>query len=57
MTEVSNSSEQCTYRRSSWFDSLICESPVMKDILHEIEIVAPTDSTVLVIGETALARS
>ena len=38
------------------FGEIIGESPALKSVLHQIEIVAPTDSTVLIQGETGTGK-
>jgi len=43
-------------RSNSQFEEIIGESPAMRNILHQIETVAPTDSTVLLIGETGTGK-
>jgi formate hydrogenlyase transcriptional activator len=49
-------------RRHHRFDEIIGRSPVMRAVLDQVETVAPTDATVLLLGETgtgkeALARA
>ncbi len=39
------------------FDGIIGSSSALRSVLEQIAIVAPTDSTVLLHGETAPARS
>jgi formate hydrogenlyase transcriptional activator len=43
-------------RTSYNFGEIIGESPALKSVLHQIEIVAPTDSTVLIQGETGTGK-
>jgi formate hydrogenlyase transcriptional activator len=43
--------------RNEYFDEIIGESKLLRDVLDEVRIVAPTDSTVLILGETGPARS
>jgi formate hydrogenlyase transcriptional activator len=38
------------------FEEIIGDSPVLKDVLKQVEIVAPTDSTVLIMGETGTGK-
>jgi formate hydrogenlyase transcriptional activator len=38
------------------FGEIIGESPALRSVLHQIEIVAPTDSTVLIQGETGTGK-
>jgi formate hydrogenlyase transcriptional activator len=38
------------------FEEVVGNSPKLKDVLEGIEIVAPTDSTVLVLGETGTGK-
>jgi formate hydrogenlyase transcriptional activator len=38
------------------FGEIIGESPALKSVLHQIEIVAPTESTVLIQGETGTGK-
>ena len=39
------------------FDDIIGDSEALKNVLKQVEVVAPTDSTVLIQGETAPARN
>jgi formate hydrogenlyase transcriptional activator len=48
------SSEQC--RTENRFKGIIGSSPEMESVLAEVERVAPTDSTVLVLGETGVGK-
>jgi len=43
-------------RSYSQFEEIIGESPAVRGILHQIETVAPTDSTVLLVGETGTGK-
>ena len=43
-------------RSNSQFEEIIGASPAVRDILRQIETVAPTDSTVLLIGETGTGK-
>lgn len=38
------------------FEEIIGESPVIKQVLNQVGIVAPTDSTVLILGETGTGK-
>ena len=38
------------------FDEIVGRSAPLRDILHQVEIVAPTDSTVLIYGETGTGK-
>jgi formate hydrogenlyase transcriptional activator len=38
------------------FDSIIGDSDALRQVLKEVEVVAPTDSTVLVLGETGTGK-
>jgi formate hydrogenlyase transcriptional activator len=38
------------------FEEIIGESPSLKRVLQQVEIVAPTDSTVLILGETGTGK-
>jgi formate hydrogenlyase transcriptional activator len=38
------------------FDGIIGQSPALRDVLDQIRLVAPTDSTVLVCGETGTGK-
>ncbi len=38
------------------FEDIIGESPRFKQVLQQVEIVAPTDSTVLILGETGTGK-
>ena len=48
------SDEQAKYKTS--FNGIIGNSPALKFVLAEVERVAPTDSTVLVLGETGTGK-
>ena len=43
-------------KRGHQFDQIIGSSPALKSVLAEVERVAPTDSTVLVLGETGTGK-
>ena len=45
--------QSCTERR---FEQIIGNSPALESVLAEVERVAPTDSTVLVLGETGTGK-
>jgi formate hydrogenlyase transcriptional activator len=38
------------------FEEIIGDSPALKQVLKQVEIVAPTDSTVLILGETGTGK-
>jgi formate hydrogenlyase transcriptional activator len=38
------------------FEEIIGDSPALKSVLVDVERVAPTDSTVLVLGETGTGK-
>ena len=38
------------------FEEIIGDSPALKRVLQQVEIVAPTDSTVLILGETGTGK-
>ena len=38
------------------FEEIIGESPALRDILRQLETVAPTDSTILILGETGTGK-
>jgi transcriptional regulator with GAF, ATPase, and Fis domain len=50
---VSSIEQDCTEDR---FEEIIGDSPALKSVLAEVERVAPTDSTVLVLGETGTGK-
>jgi formate hydrogenlyase transcriptional activator len=43
-------------KRGHRFDQIVGSSPALKSVLAEVERVAPTDSTVLVLGETGTGK-
>ena len=43
-------------RTEANFEEIVGESPGLKHVLKQLEIVAPTDSTVLVLGETGTGK-
>jgi formate hydrogenlyase transcriptional activator len=43
-------------RDSLTFDEIVGSSPALRRVLHEVEMVAPTESTVLVCGETGTGK-
>jgi formate hydrogenlyase transcriptional activator len=45
------------FQRAHRGDEIIGESPALKDVLRQVEIVAPTDATVLLQGKPARARN
>ena len=43
--------------RPSWdFEKIIGQSPALREVLKKARVVAPTDSTVLVLGETGTGK-
>jgi len=42
--------------RNRQFDQIVGSSPALESVLAEVERVAPTDSTVLVLGETGTGK-
>jgi formate hydrogenlyase transcriptional activator len=38
------------------FDQIIGNSPALKSVLEQVELVGPTDSTVLILGETGAGK-
>ncbi len=45
-----------TYEPLAGFDGIVGESAVLKAVLEEVQLVAPTDSTVLILGETGTGK-
>jgi formate hydrogenlyase transcriptional activator len=43
-------------RQSSASDAIVGESPLLKAVLQEVSLVAPTDATVLILGETGTGK-
>jgi formate hydrogenlyase transcriptional activator len=50
---MSSSGQRCPRRR---FEQIIGNSPAFESVLAKVELVAPTDSTVLVLGETGTGK-
>ena len=50
---VASSEQGCVEDR---FEEIIGNSPALESLLAEVERVAPTDSTVLVLGETGTGK-
>ena len=53
--------EECLYlerelRTEHAFEDIVGESPALSETLQQVEIVAPTDATVLVLGETGTGK-
>src|SRR5262249_3030281 len=38
------------------FDEIVGDSPVLREVLRQVEVVAPTDSAVLITGETGTGK-
>src|SRR5262245_40181715 len=38
------------------FESIVGDSPPLREVLRQVEIVAPTDASVLVLGETGTGK-
>jgi formate hydrogenlyase transcriptional activator len=47
---------ELTHRQSSAPDVIVGESPLLKSVLQEVNLVAPTDATVLILGETGTGK-
>lgn len=43
-------------QRDYQFDQIVGSSPALESVLAEIERVAPTDSTVLILGQTGTGK-
>jgi transcriptional regulator with GAF, ATPase, and Fis domain len=54
--EVENLSLRQEVRQSSEHDDLVGRSPALQDVLHKVDQVAPTDSAVLLLGETGTGK-
>ena len=44
------------FQRAHHGDEIIGESPALKEVLRQVEVVAPTDATVLLQGETGTGK-
>ena len=53
VNRVPSSKQRCTENR---FEGIIGNSPALESVLAKVERVAPTDSTVLVLGETGTGK-
>src|SRR4029077_8157508 len=53
VNRVQSSEQGCVVDR---FEEIIGDSPALESVLAEVERVAPTDSTVLVLGETGTGK-
>src|SRR6185436_20676863 len=42
--------------RSEYFDEIVGDSKLLRDALDQVATVAPTDSTVLILGETGTGK-
>src|ERR1700733_13269525 len=49
-------SGEMPYGLSTPFDGIVGESAILKAMLEEVRLVAPTDSTVLILGETGTGK-
>ncbi len=49
VNRVSSIEQGCSKDR---FDQIVGDSPALESVLAEVQRVAPTDSTVLILGET-----
>jgi formate hydrogenlyase transcriptional activator len=54
--EAENVYLQEEIRTEHHFDEIVGNSPVLLEALHKVELVAPTDSTVLIAGETGCGK-
>src|SRR5262249_42203400 len=52
----SNPSSGITATRPHIAENIVGHSPVMNDVLRQVSIVAPMDSTVLILGETGTGK-
>jgi Nif-specific regulatory protein len=43
-------------RQEHNFDDIVGNSPAILEVLHNVELVAPTDSTILILGETGTGK-
>jgi transcriptional regulator with GAF, ATPase, and Fis domain len=53
VNRIASSDQSCVVDR---FEEIIGDSPALESVLAEVERVAPTDSTVLVLGETGTGK-
>jgi formate hydrogenlyase transcriptional activator len=49
-------SAEMAHERAAAPDEIVGESPVLKSVLQEVSLVAPTDATVLILGETGTGK-
>ena len=42
--------------RAEHFEEIIGESPLLREVLQQVQTVAPTDATVLILGETGTGK-
>jgi transcriptional regulator with GAF, ATPase, and Fis domain len=54
--EAENVYLQEEIRKEHNFEEIVGNSPALLDVLRKVETVAPTDSTVLVLGETGCGK-
>jgi formate hydrogenlyase transcriptional activator len=47
---------EMVHERSVVSDEIVGESPLLKSVLQEVSLVAPTDATVLILGETGTGK-
>ncbi len=48
--------EDHTYRNAAGSNAIVGESAKLKSVLRQVDLVAPTDSTVLILGETGTGK-
>jgi len=53
-TEILGTGDRVSYERR--FEQVIGNSPALETVLEQVERVAPTDSTVLIQGETGTGK-
>src|SRR6202167_3550625 len=49
-------SAEMAHERAAAPDEIVGESPLLKSVLQEVSLVAPTDATVLILGETGTGK-
>lgn len=55
-TRVLLRSEEVRYGRSTSSEAIVGESAALKSVLQQVTLVAPTDTTVLILGETGTGK-